>query len=72
MATRPADAQRGELRLLEVGVDPSALDRGDRHQRLAGVDALSVLGAALRDHAVDGRSDRRFREIVDRFVHREP
>ena len=36
-----ADAQIGELRLLEIGVDPDLGQRTDRHQALAGLHVIA-------------------------------
>ena len=48
-----ADAQVGDLRFLEVGVDPDFGQRADRHQRLAGLHVVARVDVAARDHAVD-------------------
>ena len=48
-----ADAQVGELRLLEVGVDPDLGERADRHQALADLDVVAGVDVAPRDDAVD-------------------
>ena len=52
---RLADAQVAQLAFLEVGVDPDVVERDDREQRRAGLDALAELDAAPRDVAVDRR-----------------
>jgi hypothetical protein len=48
-----ADAQVGELRLLEVGLDPDLGHRADRHQALADGDVVAGVDVAAGDHAVD-------------------
>ena len=52
---RLARAHRGELALLEVGVDPQALGRHDRHE----LRADGRIGAGARAAIADGAVDRR-------------
>ena len=52
---RLPDAHVGELRFLEVGIDPDLVERHDRHQRRARGDALPELHGALGDEARDRR-----------------
>ena len=48
-----ADAQVGQLRFLEVGVDPDFGERADRHQALPGLHVVAGVDVAARDDAVD-------------------
>ena len=50
---RLPNAQPGQLRLLEIGVDPDLGERADGHQRLAGLHIIAGVDVAARDHAVD-------------------
>ena len=52
-----ADPQVGQLRLLEVGVDPDLGERADRHQVLADLDVVAGVDVAAGDHAVDLADD---------------
>ncbi len=66
---RLTDAHRGELRLLEVRIDPYLVERNDRHQRRTGRHALAELHRALRDVAGHGRRQLRARDVEIRVVH---
>ena len=48
-----ADAQVGQLRLLEVGVDPDFGERADGHQALARLDVVAGVDVSSSDDAVD-------------------
>src|SRR5204863_1646421 len=48
-----ADPQVGELRLLEISVDPNLADGPDRHQALTDLHVIAGIDAAPRDDAVD-------------------
>ena len=48
-----ADAQIGELGLLEVGIDPDLGERADGHQALPGLDVVAGVDVAASDDAVD-------------------
>ena len=52
-----ADAQVGQLSLLEVGVDPDLGERADGHQALPGLDVVAGVDVAAGDHAVDLADD---------------
>ena len=52
-----ADAQVGELRLLEIGVDPDIAERADRHQILANLNVIARINVPARDDAVNLRDD---------------
>ena len=52
---RLPDTHVAELRFLEIGIDPQLIERHHRHQRQAGLDALTDLYAALRDIAGNRR-----------------
>ena len=56
---RLADPQVGELRFLEVGIDPDFRQRAHGHQALAGDDVVPGIHVAARDDAVDLRRRRR-------------
>ena len=58
LAAHPlADAQVGELRLLEVGVDPDLGERADGHQALPRLDVVAGVDVAAGHHAVDLADD---------------
>ncbi len=50
---RLADAQVGELRFLEIGVDPDFRQRADGHQALPGDHVVAGIHVAPGDDAVD-------------------
>ena len=47
------DAQIGQLRFLEIGVDPDFGERADGHQALPGLHVVARVHVAPRDHAAD-------------------
>ena len=53
-----ADAQIPQLHFLEIRIDPQLIERNHGHQRLAGLDVLPQLHAAIGDVAGDGREHR--------------
>ena len=52
-----ADAQMGELRFLEVGIDPNLGERAHGHEALADLHVVAGIDVAARHHAVDFRYD---------------
>ena len=58
LAAHPlADAQVGQLGLLEVGVDPDFGERADGHQALPRLDVVAGVDVAAGHHAVDLADD---------------
>ena len=51
------DAQIGQLRLFEVGVDPDLGERPDGHQALPGLHVVARIDVPARDHAADFGKD---------------
>ena len=58
-----ADAQVGQLRFLEVGVDPDFRERADGHQALPHLDVVAGVDVAAGHHAVDVAEDVAVAEI---------
>ena len=58
-----ADAQVGELRLLEVGIDPDLRERPDRQDALPRLDVIAGVDVAAGHHAIDLAGDVAIAEV---------
>ena len=58
-----ADPQVGQLRLLEIGVDPDLRERADGHQALPRLDVVAGVDVPAGHHAVDLADDVAIAEV---------
>ena len=58
-----ADAEVGQLRFLEIGVDPDLRERADGHETLPHLDVVAGVDVAAGHHAVDIADDAAVAEI---------